>query len=103
MTEYGELKKSIEAQGKKIDRLLSWAEGDSKLGTPSIAQQIKNCETEIVNTRKRTYENETNIDSLKRDVDDISDSTKKASTIVGAGAGGGISVILEAIKQIFSI
>lgn len=101
MSEYGDLKHSIEVQGKKLDRLLSWAEGDQKLGTPSIAQQIEECKNEIVITRKRTYQNETSIDNIKRDIEDISGSTKKASTIVGGGSGGIISLIIDAIKQAF--
>lgn len=112
MSEYAELKESIEILNKKTDRILSWAEGDHKLGTPSIAQQIEECKVEIVQTRKRTYENEkdirealhlitNNTENIESNTDSIRD-TKQISSAFGAGAGGILVTIIEAIKHFFT-
>lgn len=112
MSELAELKLSIEKLDKKTDRLLSWAEGDTKLGRPSIAQQIRESQDEIVETHKRTESNEQAIRDLIHAIDNhdekivinseaIKESNRRSS-IFGAGAGGILFTLIEAIKHFFT-
>lgn len=93
--EYEELKASLAEQGKKIDRLLSWAEGDPALGTPSIKQQMRNIEKEVVENRKRTYENRLAISGIQRDITNL----RKTSGAAGVGGGGIVVGVIEFIKS----
>lgn len=108
-TEYSQLKSMVEQLGhkheitdRKINRLLTWAEGDKDLGTPSIKQQIDQNTNGITEVRKRTYENEDMIKDTKKDVEKVSDDVqniKTHSAAIGMGGGGVVFTILETIKQ----
>lgn len=102
MSEYSELKSTLEDQNKKLDRLLSWAEGDEKLGTPSIAQQIQQNHQEIVLNRKRIYENRERINGVDNDVKAVKKQQAGISAGSGGIAGGIIVGIVEAFKALFS-
>jgi hypothetical protein len=98
MSEYAELKQSIEEVDKKMDRILSWAEGDEKLGTPSVNQMIRKNSEDIVDNRKLTHKNR---DVIRDNTNDLK-NLKKTAGVVGAGGGGIIAVIIESFKAVFS-
>ena len=104
-TEFDQLKSSIKDLDGKVNRLLSWAEGDQALGTPSLKQQMEQIERETVENRRRAYDNRNSLSHLKRDVDtntkDIK-GIKKSSVMLGAGSGGGVFGILELIRSFFT-
>ncbi len=104
-TEFGELKSSIKDLDTKVNRLLSWAEGDQALGTPSLKQQMEAIERETIENRKRTYDNQNDLSHLKRDVQTNADNIKnikKSAIGGGAASGGGVFGIIELIRSIFS-
>lgn len=105
MSEYSEVKQILDEQGKKLDRLLHWAEGDSRLGTPSIAQQIESLNDEVIKTRQRAYANE---NTVRNHEDDIKDLKKEVidqrtnSSVLGAGGGGLVAAIIEGARQLLT-
>jgi|SRR5690554_785624 len=104
-TEFAEIKKSINDLDGKVNRLLTWAEGDQALGTPSLKQQIERVEREVVENRKRTYTNRNDINLLQREVDaNVEDirGIKKSAISGGAVSGGGVFGLLEFIRSFFS-
>lgn len=105
MSEYSEVKSILDEQGKKLDRLLHWAEGDDRLGTPSIAQQIERLNDDIVLTRKRTYENESMVRNHAGDIEDLKKEVidqRTNSSVLGAGGGGLVAAIIEGLRQILT-
>lgn len=107
-SEYDELQKTLSEQGKKIDRLLAWAEGDPKLGTPSIKQQLLTMETEVIENRKRSYENRNSLRNVKKEVvsnkDEIDDMKKVTGKYsIGGGIGGGsiVTIVWNTLKSVF--
>lgn len=103
--EFEQIKTSINDLDRKVNRLLSWAEGDQALGTPSLKQQMERIEREAVENRKRTYNNRNDLTHLKRDIDtnakDIK-GIKKSAISGGAVSGGGVFGLLEFIRSFFS-
>lgn len=97
MSDLQELYTLIEKQDKKIDRILSWAEGDEKLGTPSVMQRINENSSEIRETRKRTYENEERINANTKDIKNLD----KRTGAIGVGTGGLGAAAIEFIKSFF--
>lgn len=65
MSEYQDLKVLIENTDRKVDRLLNWAEGDSKLGTPSIKDQIDGNRVEVEEAKKKIQINQDEILKIK--------------------------------------
>lgn len=105
MSEYSEVKSILDEQGKKLDRLLHWAEGDDRLGTPSIAQQIERLNDDIVLTRKRTYENESMVRNHASDIEDLKKEVidqRTNSSVLGAGGGGLVAAIIEGLRQLLT-
>lgn len=96
--EIQELKSLITEQNQKIDRILTWAEGDRRLGTPSIKMQIDHNNESIKNVSKLAYENRGLINENNKDIKNI----KKVSGAVGGTSGGAISIVLQFIKSTFS-
>lgn len=98
MSDHEELKQSIQHIDQKVDRLLSWAEGDEKLGTPSIAQQIEDTRQEAKQARKIGYENREEINLVKKEV-----NMKSGKIGGGAGgvSGGAVAALFELLKSIF--
>lgn len=95
--EIEELKELITQQNQKIDRILTWAEGDRRLGTPSIKMQIDQNQENIKNVQSMAYENRGLINDNRNDVKNL----KKVSGAVGGSSGGVTALIIHFFKQTF--
>lgn len=102
-TQLKEMQKDIAEISKNVNRLLSWAEGDRDIGTPSVEDKINRVDNGITTTRKIAYNNSNNIEILSRDVDqnkqDIK-AIKGTSAVLGAGSGGIFTIVIQAIKSL---
>jgi|GEM_PF-1844754 len=104
MSEYADLKHSIESIDAKVNRLLAWAEGDQRLGTPSVKQQIDKNSRDVVEVRRKAY---SAVELIKENSNDIKTNTteikniKRSGGLAGAGAGGVIAIIVETIRTLF--
>ena len=91
MSEFNQLREAIESTDKKIERLLTWAEGDHALGTPSIKTQIDGNREEIEEVKKKVYTNREMITKL-----DV------RASLYGGGTGTAIVIGHEIIKAVIS-
>lgn len=84
---------------RKIDRILSWAEGDSKLGTPSVKDQINSNAREIEEAKKKIIDLENNV---RYNTDHIKDQ-KRVAGALGAGGGGILFAIIEFVRGLMGM
>lgn len=98
--------RSLDALNRTMARLLTWAEGDKSLGSPSVQQKIDANAQGISDLRKKVYDSE---DTMARQgicISNLRDDIRAIKTqtgIIGAGSGGIIVGVLEIVKHIFGL
>lgn len=99
---------SLETISRNVDRLITWAEGDKNLGSPSINSKIERIEENIIDNKKRSYVNAAEIREVRQEVraaeknlEEIKADIKDIRTATGVIGGGGVTyALIEIIRYL---